>query len=254
MAKIKFGALAAEVRGSISGVTFARNKGGAYIRNRTTPLDPSSSLQTASRITFRDAVSAWTDSLTLGQRLQWNYYAEQVPYTDVFGEQRYMTGQQRFVQAYTSLIPLGVALSSFAEGPANTELPMLPQPLDVYIGIEDGGDPAEISIGEYNALTSGALPIPAPVGTPVGTILQFRISRRLFPGSVSVKTSYRNAGYTTATDSPSLSWPALTVANPWAQELAKDDLVVLGMRALIPDGRVSSWQDSVRGYIEYPGE
>lgn len=101
MALIKPGPLSAETSGSIGGTTFARNRGGFYVRNRSTPINPNSSRQIVVREGFAKAVNHWTTTLTQDQRDAWSLYAANVPFTNRIGEQTFLTGQQMCVRTNT---------------------------------------------------------------------------------------------------------------------------------------------------------
>lgn len=64
------------MRGSIGAWTWSRNKGGSYIRKRTTPTNPNSSRQQTARSFFGTYAAKWTTTLTQAYRDQWDAYAE----------------------------------------------------------------------------------------------------------------------------------------------------------------------------------
>ena len=49
MALIKTGPAVAVISGSVGGTVFSRNKGGAYMRNRSIPVNPQSAAQVVVR-------------------------------------------------------------------------------------------------------------------------------------------------------------------------------------------------------------
>lgn len=112
MALVQFSGSVSDIRGSIGGMTFSRNRGGAYIRNRTTPVNPSSQRQVDARSQFSAAMAVWAHVLTDYQRMTWTDYASEVPYQNSLGQQRYLSGQQRFIQAYTTVANAGGTVSS----------------------------------------------------------------------------------------------------------------------------------------------
>lgn len=105
MALIKPGPLVADIRGSVGGATFARNRGGMYVRNRTTPLNPQSLAQVGVRATLGLLANTWSAVLTQAQRDAWDDWAGQVPVPNAFGEDRFLSGINAFV-AGNSLIQL----------------------------------------------------------------------------------------------------------------------------------------------------
>jgi len=104
MALIKLGALVANISGSIGGTTFARNRGGAYIRNRTVPLNPQSPRQVAIRQIFGSLSNLWSTTVTSVQRTAWELYAENVPLTNSLGEDRNVSGINMYQRGNSLLL------------------------------------------------------------------------------------------------------------------------------------------------------
>lgn len=93
MAKVKFSWGIAEMRNKLEGSVFSRNRGGAYIRNKVTPLNPQTSFQTGVR-NFFGAISQGWRSLTASQRLAWNQAVSNFIGTDIFGDAKELSGSQ----------------------------------------------------------------------------------------------------------------------------------------------------------------
>jgi len=87
-----------EASGSIGGVTYSRNRGGAYTRSRTVPVNPNSPEQQAVRGLVATLTSTWGNVLTAGQRDAWDFYAESVPLPDALGEPRNPGGLGMYVR------------------------------------------------------------------------------------------------------------------------------------------------------------
>ena len=87
--------------GSVGGSTYSRNRGGQYIRARTTPTNPSSAPQQAQRALLSSLVAAW-GALTTSQRDAWNAYAVANPITDKLGEPRNAGGLGLFIKAQSA--------------------------------------------------------------------------------------------------------------------------------------------------------
>lgn len=85
MAKVKFTAFIAEVRNKLSGSVFARNRSGAYIRTKVTPVNPKTQAQAQARSRLTQFAQKWR-SLTQAQRDAWNSVTNQWAKTDVFGD------------------------------------------------------------------------------------------------------------------------------------------------------------------------
>jgi hypothetical protein len=80
------GPIVAEVRGSIGGTTFSRNRGGTYARFRASPIQPGSSSQALAKGTLTGLVAWWKGVLTTAQREAWNVFAEQNPVQNRVGQ------------------------------------------------------------------------------------------------------------------------------------------------------------------------
>lgn len=108
MALIKLGSTVAMIAGSIGGATYARNRYGAYIRNRTKPVDPGSNRQTEYRTRVSAAVAAWR-ALTDTQRLAFNDRARSTGFVNRIGESFAPSGINLFVRTYNLLDIAGLA-------------------------------------------------------------------------------------------------------------------------------------------------
>lgn len=160
-ALLKLGAMVADIRGSVGGATFARNRGGAYVRNRTVPLNPSSVRQTQVRAAFGDFSQRWATLLTQAQRDAWDLYAENVPIPNSLGEPRNVGGLPMFQRGNTLLFDTGASPvddgpTVFTLGPTITpalELDVANQELDVT------------DLGTYD-LANGPVNLLVQQGTP----------------------------------------------------------------------------------------
>ena len=108
MATVRFGGGVAEMRASVAGNVFSRNRGGAYVRNRVTPLNPQTVNQTFIRDIMSDAAGNWGALLTQAQRDQWTSFAVLYPVTNVFGESVVLTGQQFYARVFADLVRRGL--------------------------------------------------------------------------------------------------------------------------------------------------
>lgn len=104
MALIKLGGGVADIRGSIGGTVFSKNRYGSYTRNRTIPVNPSSSAQTKIRATLGQVRNAWFSVLTQAQRDAWAVYATNVPVQNRLGETINLTGWNMFARTNTALL------------------------------------------------------------------------------------------------------------------------------------------------------
>ncbi|MBA7675775.1 hypothetical protein ES703_84012 [subsurface metagenome] len=97
----------AEGRGSMGGVTFSRNRYGAYTRARVTPVNPNTGLQFAARLRFRVLASRWTFALTQAQRNAWDLYGENVSWLNKLGQTVKLTGYAHYQRSNGAILAAG---------------------------------------------------------------------------------------------------------------------------------------------------
>lgn len=95
MAKIKFGMFMTDARGKVGGQVFSKNRSGAYVRTKVTPVNPRSTFQQANRAVLGALSSSWS-GLTEEQRKLWNSVVEDWQKTNVFGDLVKPTGKNLF--------------------------------------------------------------------------------------------------------------------------------------------------------------
>lgn len=117
-AKFTPGAIVSEVRGTIAATTFARNKGGAVIRNRIVPINRRSPLQTARRQSLASLASAFR-GLSQANIAAWNAAAANFPIQDNLGQTILMSGQQLYVRFNANLILIGQSQITTPPAPAS---------------------------------------------------------------------------------------------------------------------------------------
>jgi hypothetical protein len=98
MAKIQFGGGISAMSGKMAGNVYARNKGGAYMRNWVKPTNPATTAQQNQRNTLALKSAAWRN-LTDEQRASWKSWAEDNPILDRLGSSVILSG----AQAYTKI-------------------------------------------------------------------------------------------------------------------------------------------------------
>jgi len=152
VALIKFGGGVTDMRGSIGGSTFARNKGGNYARARMKPCNPRSTLQSARRARMGHLAKYWSNALTEQQRDDWRAYAAGTTWTNRLGDVIEINGLAAFLRVnalvllYSSTViaaaPLamghagGVTLSFAAE--SDTSKLQLAEPGGAFSKSTDG--------------------------------------------------------------------------------------------------------------------
>ena len=78
MAIFTSGPAVAEISGSVSGTTFARNRGGAYMRQRAIPVTSTTAYALAAKNRVAVLSNAWA-GLTDAQRQAWTIFSQQHP-------------------------------------------------------------------------------------------------------------------------------------------------------------------------------
>ena len=229
-ALIKPGPLVADIRGSIGGTTFARNRGGMYVRNRTTPLNPQSLAQSTVRATLGQLANNWTTVLTQAQRDAWDAWAGQVPVPNAFGEDRFLSGINAYVAGNALLSQAGESLVTtaptvFAKGPSlNATYSLLASVDSVSLTAVGGFDPDASGV----------------------TVLSY-ISAPQNPGINFFKGPFRFVGAgQLSTGTPELPLAIGTSPFPFAVGQA----VFVRTRVVTPDGRVGG--SSVARFLPSP--
>lgn len=95
-AKVKYGEMIADMRGKINGTVHSKNRFGAYMRNKTSPVNPQTSFQSAVRASFAQFTQGWR-SLTATQRTSWSSVVDQFASTNVFGDSVKKTGANLYI-------------------------------------------------------------------------------------------------------------------------------------------------------------
>lgn len=121
MALLKFGGGITEMRGSIAGNVYSRNRFGAYARPRTKPVNPQSAGQELCRSVISFLTEYWHSTLTAAERTSWETYAASVAMQNKLGETIYLTGFNHFVRSNFEL--KRQALTVVEAGPTVLSLP-----------------------------------------------------------------------------------------------------------------------------------
>lgn len=111
-------ALIGQLSKSMGSTTGSHNRFGAYLRNRTIPVNPNTTKQATQRATIQAASAAWR-ALTDIQRAGWAALGASMSRVDSLGQTYNLTGLQAYTSVYRNLVTIGVAPLSAA--PALTE-------------------------------------------------------------------------------------------------------------------------------------
>ncbi|KKM68218.1 hypothetical protein LCGC14_1463130 [marine sediment metagenome] len=98
-----------QISGSIGGTTHSRNRFGAYIRNRSVPVNPNTARQVGVRNVVRSLAIAWNNDLTQVQRDLWEVYAANTSWTNRLGQAVNLTGLNHYIRSNTPRLLSGLA-------------------------------------------------------------------------------------------------------------------------------------------------
>lgn len=122
MARITLGVIATNVSGKMGGLVYAFNRYGAYIRQKSSVVNPLSGLQTAARDKFIAGSNVWS-SLTAEQRADWQQYAAAVQVRTAKGYVTYLAANAMCTRINAARIAAGLA--PVTAPPANLVLPTI---------------------------------------------------------------------------------------------------------------------------------
>lgn len=170
------------MRNKLNGSVASKNRYGSYLRNKVTPVNPQTSYQQAARQQL-GALSSQYRGLTQSQRLSWINGAPNFPFTDIFGDVRYLSGQTLYVKLNTNLINAGQAAITTAPLPVGV-------PELAITGVA-----AAVTAGELTTLELGVSETTVPAGFAMAVY-----ATPPTPASIQfVKNRYRFIGTATAT-------------------------------------------------------
>lgn len=92
MGRVLYSSNVADIRGKISGGVHSRNKGGAIIRTKVTPTNPSSVHQSHQRSLQSNIAKAWSGTLSDTQRQAWTAGGKTAGAVSVFGNGLILSG------------------------------------------------------------------------------------------------------------------------------------------------------------------
>lgn len=183
-AKIKYSALVSDMRNKLNGSVASKNRYGSYLRNKVTPVNPQTSFQQGVR-QLLGALSSQYRELTQAQRNSWINGTNNFPFTDIFGDVRFLSGQTLYVKLNTNLINAGESVIASAPLPVGV-------PEFAATGIT-----AEVTAGTITTLelaTSAAT-------VPAGFVMAVYATPPLSPSINFIRNRLRYIGNATATGS-----------------------------------------------------
>lgn len=106
MTLIKTGFGISQLSGKIGDTVFSRNRGGAYAKTRSNPVQPSTGDQTDKWAIWTDSANAYKN-LNAQQIQMWSEYAKGITGSNRLGEPIRLTGQQVFTECFTNASLVG---------------------------------------------------------------------------------------------------------------------------------------------------
>ena len=182
--KIKFGALVVAGRGKIGGHVASRNRAGAYLRTKVTPVNPQSLDQIACRNRLAGISTDWRD-LTAAQRVAWNAAVADYARTDVFGDIRNPSGFNLHQKLNNNLVNVAQA---------QITAPPLPESIDAFTSVAVAADFTLQTVTITYAPAIAADHSVLVMGTPA-----------ISPGITFVKSEYRQFDVMVAADASPFS-------------------------------------------------
>lgn len=173
--KIKFGSLVVDGRGKIGGHVASKNRGGAYLRTKVSPINPQSTRQSAVRSQFT-GYSQGFRALTLIQIAAWNAAVSNFSKTDIFGDIKNPSGINLYVKLNMNLEQVGGT-------------PLTDPPLPGDVPAVDSVTLTADSSPQTFSIAFGPSPVPAD------TAFIVEATAGVSAGKSFVKSEYRQIGY-----------------------------------------------------------
>jgi hypothetical protein len=107
--KLKFGAIVVDGRNKIGGHVISKNRAGAYMRTKVTPVNPRTTYQEAVRSRL-SAISTNWDSLNPADAVAWNAAVSSWSKTDIFGDIKHPSGFNLYQKLNNNALRVGGAL------------------------------------------------------------------------------------------------------------------------------------------------
>lgn len=166
--KMKFGALVVDGRGKIGGHVASRNRSGAYLRTKVTPVNPATLYQVAARALLTSLSQGWR-ALTQAQRTAWDAAVSDFAGTDIFGDLKNPTGKNLYTRLNANLRNAGQSLISSPPVPSG----------------------AELALAGALVITNGGAKTVAYTGATAASTVQVWATAGQSPGKKFVKSEYR---------------------------------------------------------------
>ncbi len=182
--KIKFGALVVAGRGKIGGHVASRNRAGAYLRTKVTPVNPATVYQVAVRNRLAGISTDWR-GLTAAQRIAWNAAVSDYAKTDIFGDIRNPSGFNLHQKLNNNLVNIAKA---------QIAAPPLPEAVDAFTAC---------SLAAANGAQTVTITYAPAIEADHSALVYF--TPAISPGVSFVKSEYRQTDVIVTADASPLS-------------------------------------------------
>jgi hypothetical protein len=172
--KVKFGAIVVDGRNKIGGHVMSKNRAGAYMRTKVTPVNPRTTYQSNARALLSLISTSW-DQLSYVAILAWNSAVTAWSKTDIFGDIKHPSGFNLYQKLNNNALRVG-----------GTLLDVPP----VRVGLSDLG---VLTIG---VVTASSIPLTFTLPS-LGTNEKLEVSATpaISSGKMFVKSEYRIIGH-----------------------------------------------------------
>lgn len=213
--KLKFGALVVAGRGKIGGHVASRNRSGAYLRTKVTPVNPATTSQTEVRSRFSGLSSGWR-SLTAAQRNSFLGAVQAYATTDIFGDLKNPSGSNLYQRLNNNLLTIGE--SAITTAPAVAAVPTM----------------SSMSL----AAAAGAQSFGITFAPVIPATVKFKVfaTQAVSAGVNFVKSEYRLIGVADSTDTSVLDYSAEYIAKFGAVGAAGGKIFVKLVPVLVASG------------------
>lgn len=221
---VKWGGLVASGSGSIGGIVASRNRGGAYFRTRTIPINPGSARQQTVRFAVAQLSTRWVDTLTADQRAAWEAYAAAVPLLNPLGEPRNVGGIAMYVRSNAPRLSFpGSALTVVDDAPTIFDIGSYTEP--ELVGASEAAQTLSWSFENTDAWAIA-----------VGGAMFVYASRPVNPSIKYFKGPYQPADVVEGAVVPPTSPAAMALPFP----VVEDQKIFCRCNVCFPDGRLAS--------------
>jgi hypothetical protein len=212
--------------GKIGAMVGSHNRGGQYLRARTTPTNPRTGPQTVVRNAVRTLASTWSSGLTQDERDSWAVYAANVNTVNRIGDTIQISGIAQYIRSNVPRVQAGLSIISDApvifDIGQGTDFPV--------INSTAGSFALNMSVNTFSAAWNDT--------TQANTLLVYT-SRPQNAGINFFNGPYQLAGISAPDSTNSFNFTMPFVAGPAGSQ------VFIAWRVSYADGRLTSQGQSV---------